>query len=327
MGQVAASAVWQGSCVIEFPPFFPYCLSMNSNRRYKDSVISWLFSDTDALRELYGALEGAPLDPSVPNTVNTLESVLYMDQINDISFEVGDKLVVLIEHQSTINPNMALRLLMYIARIYEKLVEHKNIYSGKLIKLPWPEFFVLYNGLLPYPDESIIRLSDSFADLAASGISVPPDLELVVKVYNINNGHNEHIVKKSRTLIGYSAFVAKVREYEKMPANKEAAMKQAIRYCIDHDILKEFLQTNSSEVINMLLTEWNWDDYIAVQRAEAREDALAEGEARGEARGERRGGEAKTEEVLRYLNEGYSMEDLKRLLQKGPPSAGLSSLR
>jgi hypothetical protein len=50
---------------------------------------------------------------------------------------------------STINPNMALRLLMYIARIYEKLIENKNIYSGKPIKLPRPEFFVLYNGLLP----------------------------------------------------------------------------------------------------------------------------------------------------------------------------------
>jgi hypothetical protein len=294
---------------------------MSRNRRYKDSVFSWLFSDPDTLRELYGALEGVTLDPSVPITVNTLENVLYMDRINDISFEVGDKIVLVIEHQSTINPNMALRLLMYIARIYEKLVEHKNIYSGKLIKLPWPEFFVLYNGLSPYPDESVIRLSDSFADLAASGISVPPlpDLELIVKVYNINNGHNEHIVKKSRTLIGYSAFVAKVREYEKTAVDKEVAMKEAILYCIDHDILKEFLQTNSSEVVNMLITEWNWDDFMAVREAEAREDALAEGELRG--------GEAKTAEILRYLNEGYSVEDLKRLLQEGKPSAGQGFLR
>jgi len=32
------------------------------------------------------------------------ENVVYMDLYNDISFEIAGKLVVLIEHQSTINP-------------------------------------------------------------------------------------------------------------------------------------------------------------------------------------------------------------------------------
>jgi hypothetical protein len=90
--------------------------------------------------------------------------------------------------------------------------------------------------------------------------------------------------------------------------DKEAAMKQAIKYCIEHDILKEFLQTNASEVINMLLTEWNWDDFIAVREAEAHEDGMAEGQEKGR--------EGRDAEILRYINEGHSAEDLKRLLQK-----------
>jgi hypothetical protein len=88
---------------------------MSANRQYKDSVFSFLFSDPDTLRELYGALEGVTLPPDLPITINTLEGVLFRDRLNDISFIAGDTLVVLIEHQSTINPNMALRLLMYIA--------------------------------------------------------------------------------------------------------------------------------------------------------------------------------------------------------------------
>ncbi|MDR2096002.1 MAG: Rpn family recombination-promoting nuclease/putative transposase, partial [Treponema sp.] len=106
---------------------------MGLNKHYKDSVFTLLFGEPDILRELYGAICGVPLDLSIPITINTLEGALFMERINDISFEIARKLVVLLEHQSTINPNMALRLLMYIARIYEKLIDNKKIYSGKRI--------------------------------------------------------------------------------------------------------------------------------------------------------------------------------------------------
>ena len=119
---------------------------MGANTKYKDSLFSFLFSDGNLLRELYCALEDVTLPEDVPVKINTLRDVLFMDLINDISFEIGGKLVVLIEHQSTINPNIALRLLMYIARVYEKIIDRKGIYAKRLIPLPRPEFFVLYNG-------------------------------------------------------------------------------------------------------------------------------------------------------------------------------------
>jgi hypothetical protein len=122
---------------------------MNINTKYKDSVFSLLFSDTDLLRELYCALEDVTLPPDVPVTLNTLKNALFMGVINDVSFEIGGKLVVLVEHQSTINPNMALRLLLYIAHVYEGTVKNKTLYSGKRLKIPRPEFFVLYNGTAP----------------------------------------------------------------------------------------------------------------------------------------------------------------------------------
>ena len=247
---------------------------MNANTKYKDSVFSFLFSDTDLLRELYCALEGITLPADIPVNINTLRDVLFMDRINDISFEIGGKLVILIEHQSTINRNIALRLLMYIARVYEKIIGDKNIYSSHPIPLPRPEFFVLYNGVAPYPDEKILRLSDLF-ELAAS-LGIPekenPSLELMVNVININQGRNGGILQRCKTLKGYSAFIGKVREYEKEGYSLEEAIRKAVIYCREHDILKEFLEKNSSEVINMLMTEWNWDDALAVRYEEGREE-------------------------------------------------------
>ena len=74
-------------------------LTVNVNNKYKASVFTFLFSDPDLLRELYCALEGVTLPAGVPVTINTLSEVLFMDRVNDISFEIGGKLVVLIEHQ------------------------------------------------------------------------------------------------------------------------------------------------------------------------------------------------------------------------------------
>ena len=112
---------------------------MKTNIKFKSSVFTFLFSDPNILRELYCALKGVNLPDDVPVVINTLEDVLFMDQINDISFEIGGRLVVLVEHQSTINPTIALRLLMYIARVYEKTVEGRNIYSTKKIYIPQPD--------------------------------------------------------------------------------------------------------------------------------------------------------------------------------------------
>ena len=56
---------------------------MTANREYKDSVFSWLFSDTDTLRELYGALAGVKLPPNIPFTINTLEGVLFKSRMNE----------------------------------------------------------------------------------------------------------------------------------------------------------------------------------------------------------------------------------------------------
>ncbi|MDR0597515.1 MAG: Rpn family recombination-promoting nuclease/putative transposase, partial [Treponema sp.] len=166
------------------------------------------------LRELYNALEGVTLPPDLPITVNTLEGALFMERVNDLSFLFADVLVVIFEHQSTVNPNMPLRCLMYLARLYEKIIDNRDVYKSKLLTIPRPECFVLYNGPADYPDETRLKLSDAFADLTELGYTGPPDLDLTVRMININKGHNSELVGRSKTLDGYSEFIGKAREYE-----------------------------------------------------------------------------------------------------------------
>ena len=289
-----------------------YNCNMGENRKYKDSVFTFLFSDPDLLRELYCALENVTLPPDIPVTINTLRDVLFLNRINDISFEIGGKLVILLEHQSTINPNMALRLLMYIARVYEKILGDKNMYTTRLLLLPRPEFFVLYNGVSPYPDQRIIKLSDAFEEGRSLGLPEKerPALELEVKVININQGKNDALVRRCKTLAAYSAFIAKVREFGEKYEDKTEAMKQAVKYCRNHDILKEFLETNATEVINMLMTEFNLEDALAVHYREGRED----GREKGLEEGREEGREEKAESIARNaLAEGVSIELVQKI--------------
>ena len=254
---------------------------MNVNKKYKASVFSSIFSDADALRELYSAIAGVSLPDGVPVEVNTLSDVLFMEQINDISFTIDNRLVVLIEHQSTINQNMPLRLLLYIAHVYEKIIDYKKLYKTKRMEIPTPEFIVLYNGKAAYPDRQTLRLSDSFKD--AEGLREYKEiisLEVVVQVYNINKGHNPELLGRSGTLEGYSTFVEKVREYGEKLALEEA-VKEAVKYCIEENKIRKYLEEHGSEVVNMLLTEWNTEEAKEVWFEEGREEGLEMGREEG----------------------------------------------
>jgi len=244
------------------------------NKNFKDSVFTKLFKEPDQLRELYCALGGVTLPPDVPVSINTLDNVLYMDLYNDISFEIGGKLAVLVEHQSTINPNIALRLLLYYSKVTEKRVKGNVLYSRKQLSIPWPEFYVLYNGPESFPDEEILRLSDLYENPKDLGLPevLSPSLDLKVKVININEGRNEIIVQRCKMLAEYSTFTAKIRSFLNEGNSLEEAIEKAIKYCSKRGIMDEFLEIHGSEILSMILMEWNTEDAIAYAREEGREE-------------------------------------------------------
>jgi hypothetical protein len=248
---------------------------MKVNRNYKASLFSSLFSDENRIREVYGALKGVPVAPDEPVQIDTLTDVLFMDQVNDLSFTIGNRLVVLIEHQSSINPNMPLRLLLYIARLYERIIDRKNLYTSTQIPVPKPEFYVFYNGMDEQSDRETKKLSDLFVE---KGVE-PFPLELIVEIININTGHNTELLQNSETLYGYSTFITKGREFYKQTDNLAEAITKAVRWCIREGILVDYLKTNGSEVENMLITEWNQEEFVRVRTQEAIAQTAAKYEA------------------------------------------------
>ena len=165
---------------------------------------------------------------------------------------------------------MGLRFLLYIALIYEILINKKAMYKTKAMKIANPEFYVIYNGKEDYPEKTVIKLSDLYEIQGLEN-----DLELIVTVYNMNKGYNKKMMSQSNTLGEYAAFVAKVREYEEDGFELTEALKRAIEDCVRDDILKEFLQKYGGEVVNMLYREWNLEDAKEVW-AEERSEEIAE---------------------------------------------------
>lgn len=248
------------------------------NREYKDSVFCDLYYlDETAeknLLELYNGLFDTSLqDTSLIRKVR-LEDVLLKNMKNDVAFSVGDRRIILSEHQSTINPNMPVRMLMYIAREYEKLIPVKARYSELQYQLMAPSFLVLYNGEEDQPEEQVLRLSDAFAERCGPN----GKLELEVRVVNINTDKKHELLEKCGTLRQYSEFVKKTRQF----GGDKSKLERAVKECIKEDILADYLGRKGKEVINMMMAEYDYETDLEVHC----EEAEARGEARGKARGE-----------------------------------------
>jgi hypothetical protein len=240
-----------------------------ANRNHKDSVFTKLFGNAKNILELYNAIKGTNYGEDTEIEIITLSDAMFLNQLNDIAFVIDKKLVVLMEHQSSRNENIPLRMLLYMAREYEMITHSKDLHREKQIKIPAPEFIVLYNGKKDCPDYEELRLSDSYEVETETCY-----LELVAKIYNINKDRNAEIANRSANLSGYSEFISEIKENSKTMSLSEA-IKVAIKACIGKNILVSFLERHSSEVENMLLSEWNMKDALEVAKEETLEDAFA----------------------------------------------------
>ena len=132
------------------------------------------------------------------------------------------------------------------------------------MNIPKPKFLVFYNGKEDYPVEQTLKLSTAFYETDAD-----INLELAVRVININPEKGHDILKKCKVLREYSQFVEITRKYRE----DENQLQKAVKECIDNGILADYLLRKSSEVINMLMAEYDYETDIAVQRQEAAEEA------------------------------------------------------
>ena len=231
-------------------------------RNYKDTVFRMLFKEKENLLTLYNALNQTAYTDTDGLEITTLENAVYMNYKNDISF-VFDFELMLYEHQSSVNPNMPLRDLIYVTKVLQGRIIGENLYGTALVRIPTPRFVIFYNGADSCPERQILKLSDAFEKQPEK-----PELELLVTVYNINWGYNPDLMEACRLLREYAQYVEQVRIFAKdMPFSD--AVETAVEHCIRNGILEEFLTKNRAEAIAMSIFEYNEEQHLKSEREQA----------------------------------------------------------
>lgn len=271
------------------------------NRRYKDALFRHLFRDKQDLLDLYNALNGSTYTDPGELEVVTLEDVIFMKMKNDLSFIIGSSLN-LYEHQSTWNPNMPLRGLLYFAGQFEGVLSARgdDIYGKKHIELPTPVYIIFYNGSGMQTDKVMLYLSDSFSTGRGTGC-----LECTCEVLNINRGHNGVLMEKCHRLWEYSEFSAEIEENIKKGMDREEAVETAIDACIERDILKDVLLKQKAEVLHMLLTHYDEKKHLRNTFLEGREEGRIAGRE-----------EKLREMVQKKLSKGKSLTEIAEELEE-----------
>lgn len=253
-----------------------------TQREYKDRLFKAIFGrETEESKrwrlDLYNALNDTNYTDPNALELNTIENVIYITMRNDVSFLIDDQMVLL-EQQSSHNPNMPLRGFLYFAQLYNRYLKSnkKDPSRCSKIDIPTPKFIVLYNGPTDKPDEFMMKLSESFINPDTSGA-----YEWTAYIKNINVNHSEGLQKRCKSLYDYSRFVAKVRENTKAGMEDKEAVDNAVRMAIRENLLEGFFARHRAEVIEMILTEFDEE----VFKQNVREDGYLEGLAEGRTEG------------------------------------------
>ncbi|MBQ1688886.1 MAG: hypothetical protein II073_06380 [Lachnospiraceae bacterium] len=238
-----------------------------TNKNYKDRLFRRIFKEKENILALYNAMNHSNYtDLDQLEILDNENDVIYLNYKGDVSFII-DPCLFLYEHQSSYNPNMGVRGLIYFAQMYNSYMEKHNLnrFGSKLLRLPVPKFVVFYNGTTWQEEETEIRLSDCFARSAGE-----PCVEVVAKMININYGKNKELMEHCKPLRDYAIFVNTVRCYVQTMELRLAVTK-AIDDCIKQDCLKEFLIKYRSEVLELMMDSYSLENYQKIVEYEKHE--------------------------------------------------------
>ena len=245
------------------------------NRKYKDRLFRFIFNDKENLLQLYNAINDSHYSNPDDLVITTIDDVVYMGMKNDLSFMIDD-IMNLYEHQSTYSPNLPLRGLFYFSAMYRNYIEpmKQKLYTDSPLRIPFPVYLVFYNGSMEEPERKEILLSDLFIQ---NGKGLQPALECTALLLNINFGHNQELMEKCRILKEYALFIHTIRSKISIGLPFQEAVETAVEDCISKNILSEILRKNKAEVIDMILTEYDENEF----REFLKEDSWKKGHEAG----------------------------------------------
>ena len=270
-------------------------------RNYKDTVFVTVFHEKEKLIELYNAIFDTDYDKDTAIDIVTIKDVLFRTLKNDVSFVLDKRFVVLVEHQSSINGNLPLRDLLYMSTVLKRMIDTKQLYREKTLRIPRPAFIVLYNGPEDLPEYQELRLSDAY--LGDKDEREEDALQLIVKVYNINTEKNSEILGRCETLRQYSRFVEIMRSYKEDSELTNDVIVEVLNRCKKEGVLTEFMDKYGTEIVEMLFKELTREEDLEISRLDGYEEGFNSGERAGFSKGERAGAEQKQCEIAKSLRE------------------------
>ena len=263
------------------------------SKKYRDGLFRDYYSDKNRLLDLCNGLLGESGKNPDEIKINTLKGVFFGRFKNDLSCIYRNNFLILIEHQSTLNENMPLRMLFYVAELFKQHIEpiKEKIYQSNQIELPTPKFYLFYNGKDEEEEQRQMKLSTAFKNFSG--------LELVVDFYNLNEGNNKELLAKTRTLQDYCIFVNCVEKNLRDGMDLDAAIAKAIDYCIKANVMTQYLQKKRKEVVSMLGFEYDEDLARKARDDEVREEGREE---------------SKIEMVKNLLTTNLSLKEIARVV-------------
>ena len=251
------------------------------NKEHKDRLFKYIFGRAEKkewLLSLYNAVNHSHHDNPDDITITTIEDVIYISMKNDLSFLIGNTMSFY-EHQSTFNPNIPLRMMLYAGRVYSKYVKDRknriSLYSSIPQKVPVPKLICFYNGLRDIGENMVLRMSEVMPGWDIS------DLDAKVLMLNINWGRNKELMDSCKPLSEYSIFTATVRQLYSETGDRDYAVEAAVRNLPEDSEIRALLEANMAEVKEMCLTEYDEEKEKEILKEQYLEEGRAEGVAMG----------------------------------------------
>ncbi len=273
---------------------------VKAKRTAKNSVFLDLFQDKKNLLSLYKTLHPEDTDTTEDTLdIVTIDNVLTDNLYNDLGVMVGNnRLLLLLEAQSSWTVNILIRILLYLAQSYHEYFERtsQSLYKSTKVKMPKPELYIIYTGNKGRKPETI-SLSQEFFNGA--------DIDIEVKARVIYESDTEDIINQ------YIIFCKVFDEQRKLYGMTEQTVKETIRICKDRNILKEYLISREKEVVTIMMSLFD-DEQIMKTYWKDMENTLAHKKDRETAERMIKDGELSLEKIARYVP-SLSMDELKEL--------------
>ena len=266
----------------------------------KDSVFTDLFGKPKYLLQLYQAIHPEDRETTAEDISNVTIKNIFLDQpYNDVGFQVGERLIILAECQASWTKNIIVRSLMYLSQTYQEYIEstEQDVYGSKKVVLPEPELYVIFIGQRKEQPEYLWLSEEFFGGKECA-------VEIKVKI--IYNGEKGDIINQ------YVTFTRIYNEQVRKLGRTRQAVMEAIRICIERDVLREYLKERGKEVVDIKTMLFD-DEYIYRTHIKSERRQAAEKAAKKAA--ERATKEANKKSARRLYERGASVEEIAEILE------------